>query len=618
MSMSSVSNAPVVVAVNGAVASRSVAQVTARQQLGPCSTPGPLASTVSHHLPTALAAACMAAAAAANRASGAGSRGTRRTRRAGRGGAITLKAAEPYRNATEIDLSRDIAERPQRKMAKELAKYEDPDDPLRPAGLPRPREGKWAPPLPEPKAAPEALVVGIGRQLRESEAQGPRARLGAAAVEALQQRFGVTTYYDADVRGYVGTCRASLDKSGYAGVQKINMLQPVVERDNDVASAIYKTMQEPGMDKAMILLVMADWRLPFGQIRLRVGYDDDDDRVRLAYNALNPYNQVNVLHIGCGNAAANEELLPAEIGALPRVLANAASAIEIWLSEADIGLVMRFVNRPDVYEMPPGWPYAEAALPAADEPVAQLEAAAEALPASTSSSSTATPKNAEESPALDATQNQGAFLAPIPDNDRDYMGFTLFDVNRDDQSAPPRLSLAPLSPESALATLQERPAQCEALRLAGRNHISLATLERDVGTLLTKHGPGQHLRMENDEDTIKALLSYHPDADRLLEDIVAVKVDCSPVDDDTRCLWVIKFDGFEEDVSMKEFLRGLQSWVQLHPEDDRASGAMKRLGVGRWTKGLRESTYERAVNQEQLALAANGDNQKKFSPTPGW
>ena len=36
---------------------------------------------------------------------------------------------------------------------------------------------------------------------------------------------------------YMATCRASLDKSGRAGVQKIHLVQPLVAHDTDVGSS---------------------------------------------------------------------------------------------------------------------------------------------------------------------------------------------------------------------------------------------------------------------------------------------------------------------------------------------------------------------------------------------
>ena len=36
---------------------------------------------------------------------------------------------------------------------------------------------------------------------------------------------------------YMATCRASLDKSGRAGVQKIHLMQPLVAHDTDVGSS---------------------------------------------------------------------------------------------------------------------------------------------------------------------------------------------------------------------------------------------------------------------------------------------------------------------------------------------------------------------------------------------
>jgi len=414
-------------------------------------------------------------------------------------------------------------------------------------------------------------------------------------VEALQRRYDVRTFFDADLRGYVATCKSSLDKTGQAGVQTIQFLQPLVDRDADVGAAIYSAMQKPQMDRAMVLFAFSDHRLPFGQLRLRTAFDGDNPWVRSAFAALTPENRVTCLHIGCGHATASEPLLAAEVGALPRVLGNAATAMELWLSEADLGLVMRFVNRPEVYEMPPGWPYRNA-LPGADAP---------GMPAA-SAEPTAVGEIAEgaagEVVAL-ASYNLGSLVGPTEGDD-----FALFDLNRNEPTALPEdVRLAPMSPPTAVAALGERPPACASLRMAGRRFQCLAKLQEELVEVMLEHKPGAHLRFEDDEDAVKALISFHPDSDRLLDDLVAVKVDCSPIDDNARCLWVIKFDGYEEDVSLKACLDGLQSWLELQPERQVAGyiSAGQRLGLGRWTGGLRESTFERASATEKAGRDAN-------------
>eukprot|EP00435_Cladocopium_sp_Y103_P044068 s1943_g12.t1 len=134
----------------------------------------------------------------------------------------------------ELDTSPDISERPEKRLVPELSRYEDPDDPVRPPAPLRDRAGLWAPPSPEAIGAPEVLVVGLGRRLRVAAEDGPRARLGVGALEALQRRYQIRSYFDADVQGYMATCKASLDKSGRAGVQKIHLMQPLIDDDFDV------------------------------------------------------------------------------------------------------------------------------------------------------------------------------------------------------------------------------------------------------------------------------------------------------------------------------------------------------------------------------------------------
>lgn len=489
-------------------------------------------------------------------------------------------------------------------MVKELSRYEDPDYPVRPPAPSRPRAGLWAPPGPQPIVAPEMLVVGLGRQLRTSDSSGPRARLGAGAVEALQQRYGVKTYFDADIRAYAGTCKASLDKTGQAGVQKVTLLQPLVDYDHDVGLSIYSIMQRPGMDKAMVLFVFSDHRLPFGQLRMKSSFDDQDPRMLSAAAALEPGNRITCLHVGAGGGAG-EPFLEAEVGVLPRTLANAATAIELWLSEADLGLVMRFINRPEMYEMPPGWPH-QRMLPKADG----VDAASPSIRSDErtmigGSGSSHGNTGSSETSAADAKLESHSLGSLIGPSDGD--NFRLFDLNRDDPTTAALTQLAPMSPQAAAITLKERPPACEALLVAGRRFDSLARLQSDVVQIFFGHELGMHIRLQDDEDVLRALLSFHPEGDQLTEDLVEVKVDCSPVDDSIRCLWAIKFDGHEEDVSMKACLEGLEQWLQLTPKVGQGGAITlrKRLRLGRWANGLRETPYDRAMIQEQLLESSN-------------
>jgi len=502
----------------------------------------------------------------------------------------------PRRGGSIVDLSMDIADRPAGRVVKELSRYEDPDYPVRPPAPSRPRTGLWAPPGPQPIAAPEMLVVGLGRQLRASDSSGPRARLGAGAVEALQQRYGVKTYFDADIRAYAGSCKASLDKTGQAGVQKVTLLQPLADYDHDVGSSMYSIMQKPGMVEGMVLFVFSDHKLPFGQLRMKSSFDDQDPRMLSAAAALGPGNRITCLHIGAGRDGAGEPLLEAEVGALPRTLANAATAIELWISESDLGLVMRFINRPEMYEMPPGWPH-QRLLPKADGVAASPSIGSDERVMIGGSGSSHENNGSTESSIADAkleSYNVGSLIGPS-----DGDNFRLFDLNRDDPTMVALAQLTPMSPQAAAVTLKERPPACEALLVAGRRFESLARLQSDVVQMIFDHKLGMHIRLQDDEDVVRALLSFHPESDQLLEDLVEVKVDCSPVDDNIRCLWAIKFDGHEQDVSLKACLEGLEQWLQLNPKVGQGSfiTLRKRLGLGRWAHGLRETPYDRAIIQ---------------------
>eukprot|EP00439_Symbiodinium_sp_Y106_P012603 s6421_g1.t2 len=79
---------------------------------------------------------------------------------------------------------------------------------------------------------------------------------------------------------------------------------------------------------AMVLFVLSDPRLPFGQLRMRSAFDSTNPWLRSAYAALGPGNRVTCLYIGAGSSMRSQALLAAEEEALPTVLCNAATAIE--------------------------------------------------------------------------------------------------------------------------------------------------------------------------------------------------------------------------------------------------------------------------------------------------
>ncbi|CAE7817336.1 unnamed protein product, partial [Symbiodinium necroappetens] len=183
-----------------------------------------------------------------------------------------------------------------------------------------------------------------------------------------------------------------------------------------------------GLSKAMVLFVLSDPRLPFGS-----AFDSTNPWLRSAYAALGPGNRVTCLYIGAGSSMRSQALLAAEEEALPTVLCNAATAIEVWLSEADLGLVMRFVNRPEVYEMPPGWPYTHQVLK--DGPKKALEPADEA---------------AEVEHTNGASSDEGAALVPQSLIGASPGEYVLFDLNRDNVADIPDVTVELLSPASAL------------------------------------------------------------------------------------------------------------------------------------------------------------------------
>merc|ERR1719245_2663759 len=244
------------------------------------------------------------------------------------------------------------------------------------------------------------------------------------------------------------------------------------------------------------------------------------------------------------------------------------------------------------------WPHLQA-LPMAPE-AAKLAQAGGAAGAS--------PGDAGEQALPDEQAHTMGSLIEFSDSEEGHR-FALFDLNRDQESELPETALAPLTPQAALETLGERPLVFDSsggpLRLGSRSFESLRRLRDDLAEVLLEHVSGRHLRLQDDEDIVKVLLTYHPDTDRLLDDTVAIKVDSSPIDDSTRCFWVIKFDGYEEDVSIRTCLRGLENYLRLEGAKGGGQPRIRRLGPGRWTKGLRETTYDRARTEEGVAREAD-------------
>ncbi|CAK0892507.1 unnamed protein product, partial [Prorocentrum cordatum] len=199
--------------------------------------------------------------------------------------------------------------------------------------------------------------------------------------------------------------------------------------------------------------------------------------------------------------------------------------------------------------------------------------------------------------------------------------FALFDLHRPKESEVPEVALAPLAPPEALLALAERPSR--ALVEGGRGGASrfglvrfesMEKLQETVKTILLEYTPGWHLRLQDDEDIVKMLISYHPEGDRLLDDMVAVKVDSSPIDDNTRCFWVVKYDGYEEDISIRECLRGFENYLRLEGVEGTEAPAVRRLGPGRWNRGLRETTFERSRIEEEMGRENYEKRDGKFQP----
>ena len=72
-------------------------------------------------------------------------------------------------------------------------------------------------------------------------------------VEALQRRYEIQTFFDADAQGYMATCRASLDKSGRAGVQKIHLMQPLIDDDFDAPPAELESLRQKRIKRSIRL-----------------------------------------------------------------------------------------------------------------------------------------------------------------------------------------------------------------------------------------------------------------------------------------------------------------------------------------------------------------------------
>merc|ERR1719476_1186693 len=139
---------------------------------------------------------------------------------------------------------------------------------------------------------------------------------------------------------------------------------------------------------------------------------------------------------------------------------------------------MRFINRPEMYEMPPEWPH-ERMLPNADggDAASPSIGSDERTMIGGSNNSNGITGSTETS-TVDAkleSYNVGSLIGPS-----DGDNFRLFDLNRDDPTMAALTQLTPMSPQTAVTTLQERPPACEALLVAGRRFNSFSRLQNDV------------------------------------------------------------------------------------------------------------------------------------------
>lgn len=109
--------------------------------------------------------------------------------------------------------------------------------------------------------------------------------------------------------------------------------------------------------------------------------------------------------------------------------------------------------------------------------------------------------------------------------------------------------------------------------IGAQRFVTVHALRQRVKEILNSRSDGEQLKVDgSDYKLIKALLGYHPKGDQKSKGMAGMKVGKSS-QGDSRCFWMIKDDGTEEDFSAQKCLGAIEAnppYVEV--EKDRPSG----------------------------------------------
>jgi hypothetical protein len=135
--------------------------------------------------------------------------------------------------------------------------------------------------------------------------------------------------------------------------------------------------------------------------------------------------------------------------------------------------------------------------------------------------------------------------------------------------------------------------------------VNVAALRGRVKEILNSRSDGEQLKAEGtDFKLIKALLGYHPKGEAKSADLVGIKVGKS-TQGDSRCFYMIKKDGTEEDFSAKKCLDAIEKDPPYVKTEPKAEPSKKEKA-----KGGDAAKGEAAKEEQKDDAAAKGEAAK--------
>jgi len=111
--------------------------------------------------------------------------------------------------------------------------------------------------------------------------------------------------------------------------------------------------------------------------------------------------------------------------------------------------------------------------------------------------------------------------------------------------------------------------------IGAQRFVTVHALRGRVKEILNSRSDGEQLKVDgSDYKLIKALLSYHPKGETKSQGMVGIKVAKSS-QGDSRCFWMVKDNGQEEDFSAQKCLGAIEAnppYVEVEPKDSPKKG----------------------------------------------